>query len=164
MTSKAAARTRTGVITPMLTVDNAAKAIEFYVRAFGAEEIMCMRGPDSKVMHAEIKLFESLIYINDEFPSWGVLSPKSAGGVQSSKLHLYVGDVDKFVEKAVREGATLEHPPTDMFWGDRDATINDPFGYKWSIATHLKDLTPEELKKGQEEFLAQMAQGKGCGE
>jgi PhnB protein len=157
MTTKSAVQIKTGSIIPMLTVDDAIKAIDFYVRAFGAEEVMCMRGPENKVMHAELKLQNGNIFLNDEFPDMGCRSPKSSG-TPGSKMHIYVDNVDQFVEKAVAAGATLTMPVTDMFWGDRNGTVTDPFGHIWSIATRVKDLTAEEIKKGQESWMKEFAQ------
>jgi uncharacterized glyoxalase superfamily protein PhnB len=135
-------------ITPHLIIQGAAKAIDFYKKAFGAEEMFRMPGPDGKtVMHAEMKIGNSPIMIADEFPSMGCRGPKALGGSPVT-IHLYVQDVDKFYQRAVEAGATATMPPQDMFWGDRYGKLTDPFGHVWSVATHKKDLTPDQIAKG----------------
>ena len=142
--------------TPYLSVKNAGEAIDFYKRAFGAEEIVRMPGPDGKsVMHAEIKIGNSMLMIADEFPQAEVKSPKTLGGT-SVNIFLYVQDADATFQKAVNAGAKVTMPPTDMFWGDRYGKIVDPYGHSWGIATHKLDMTPEEIEKGQKEFMAKM--------
>jgi uncharacterized glyoxalase superfamily protein PhnB len=144
-------------VTPSLTVRNAAQAIEFYKKALGAEELMRMAGPDGKIGHAELKIGDSIIFINDENPAWGCNSPQTLGGTPSG-LYLYVGDVDKSFQRAVDAGAQVKMPVTDMFWGDRMGNLVDPYGHAWTIATHTQDLTQEELEEGEKKFYAQMAQ------
>jgi len=142
--------------TPYLSVKNAGEAIDFYKRAFGAEEIVRMSGPDGKsVMHAEIKIGNSMLMIADEFPQAEVKSPKTLGGT-SVNIFLYVQDADAMFQKAVNAGAKVTMPPTDMFWGDRYGKVVDPYGHSWGIATHKLDMTPEEIEKGQKEFMAKM--------
>ena len=142
--------------TPYLSVKNAGEAIDFYKRAFGAEEIVRMSGPDGKsVMHAEIKIGNSMLMIADEFPQAEVKSPKTLGGT-SVNIFLYVQDADATFQKAVNAGAKVTMPPTDMFWGDRYGKVVDPYGHSWGIATHKLDMTPEEIEKGQKEFMAKM--------
>jgi PhnB protein len=141
-------------VTPSITLKDTAKAIEFYKRAFGAEERGVMRGPDGKVMHAEIKIGTSILMMNDEV--MGSRSAETQGGSPVS-FYLYFEDADAAFQKAVAAGAEAQMPITDMFWGDRMGAIIDPFGMRWTIATHVKDVTPEEMKKGQEEFMKQMA-------
>jgi uncharacterized glyoxalase superfamily protein PhnB len=138
-----------------MTVRNADKAIEFYKQAFGAVEKGAMRGPDGKVMHAELRIGDSLFMLADEFPQFGSLSPQSAGGAGIG-LHIYVEDVDAAFDRAVGAGATIETPVADMFWGDRYGKLVDPFGHKWSIATHTRDMSMEEIEGAQEEFMKQM--------
>ncbi|HET6371675.1 MAG TPA: VOC family protein [Candidatus Polarisedimenticolia bacterium] len=130
-------------VTPHLIVKGAAAAIDFYKKAFGAEEIHRMPGPDGSVMHAEIKIGDSRLMINDEFPSYGKLGPKSIGGSPVT-LHLYVTDVDALFDRAVKAGAKATMPLADMFWGDRYGQVEDPYGHQWSLGTHKEDLTPEE--------------------
>jgi len=143
--------------TPYLTIKNAGEALDFYKRAFGAEEVVRMPGPDGKsVMHAEIKIGNSMLMIADEWPMGDCKSPKSLGGT-SVNIFLYVQDVDSFFQKAVAAGANATMPPTDMFWGDRYGKLLDPYGHSWGVATHKLDMTPEEIKKGQQEFMAKMA-------
>lgn len=148
-------------ITPHMVVRDAAKAIEFYKKAFGAEAHICLPGPDGKsVMHAELKIGDSLLMICDEFPGmerW--VSPQSLNGTTMA-IALYVEDVDKSFKRAVDAGAKVSMPVMDTFWGDRYGKISDPFGHEWEIATHKKDLTPEEIEKGAEEFFKNM---KPCG-
>ena len=142
-------------ITPYMTVRDAARAIEFYKQAFGAKERGVMKGPDGKVMHAELVIGDSIIMLADEFPEFGSLSPQSTGG-SGTGLHIYIEDVDSAFDRAVKAGATVEMPVADMFWGDRYGKLRDPFGHKWSIGTHKADLSMEEMKKGMEETMAKM--------
>ena len=146
-------------LTPYLTVRDAARAIEFYKKAFGAEDRGAMKGPDGKIMHAELKIGDSIIMLADEFPQYGVVAPETVGG-SSSGLHIYVEDVDGAFDRAVKAGAVTEMPVADMFWGDRYGKLKDPFGHKWSIATHKADLSAEEMKKGMEDAMAQMKEKK----
>jgi len=142
-------------ITPYMTVRDAARAIEFYKQAFGAKERGVMKGPDGKVMHAELVIGDSIIMLADEFPEFGSLSPQGTGG-SGTGLHIYIEDVDSAFDRAVKAGATVEMPVDDMFWGDRYGKLRDPFGHKWSIATHKADLSAEEMKKGMDETMAKM--------
>lgn len=132
--------------TPYLIITNAAQAIEFYKKAFGATELTRLTTPDGKLMHAEIKIGDSPIMICDECPDWNALSPQTIGGTTVS-IVLYVADVDSVVNQAVAAGATVLMPVDNQFWGDRMGTIVDPFGHKWSIATHTEDVSAEELDK-----------------
>jgi len=143
-------------LTPTLTVDNAAEAIEFYKRAFGAQEVERCLGPSNKVMHAEIRIGDSTLMLNDEFPDWDCRSPKTIGGTASA-IYVYVEHVDKVFDRAVKAGATVVMPLQDQFWGDRCGQIIDPYGHKWSIATHVEDVSPEEMQRRQEEWLKQPA-------
>lgn len=142
-------------LTPYMTVRDAARAVEFYKQAFGAVEKGVMKGPDGKVMHAELIIGDSIFMLADEFPQFGSLSPQSIGG-SGMGLHIYVEDVDSAFDRAIGAGATIEMPVADMFWGDRYGKLVDPFGHKWSIATHKRDMSPEEIEEAQEEFMKQM--------
>ena len=142
-------------ITPFMTVRDAARAIEFYKQAFGAKEKGVMKGPEGKIMHAELVIGDSIIMLADEFPEFGALSPQSTGG-SGTGLHIYIEDVDSAFDRAVKAGATVEMPVADMFWGDRYGKLRDPFGHKWSIGTHKADLSMEEMKKGMDETMAKM--------
>ncbi|MGA8430171.1 MAG: VOC family protein [Candidatus Sulfotelmatobacter sp.] len=142
-------------LTPYLTVRDAPRAIEFYKQAFGAKERGVMKGPDGKVMHAELMIGDSIIMLADEFPQMGVVSPEAIGG-SASGLHIYVEDVDSAFDRAVKAGGITEMPVMDMFWGDRYGKLKDPFGHKWSIATHKADLSGEEIDRGMKEAMAQM--------
>ena len=134
-----------GVVTPHLVVPDSGAAIEFYKSAFGAQEMFRMPTPDgSKIMHAQITIDGAPVMLADEFPGMGCQSPGALGGTPVT-MHLYVADVDKVFEQAVAAGATAAMPPADMFWGDRYGRVTDPFGHSWSIATHIKDPTPEEM-------------------
>lgn len=132
-------------LTPTLTVRGASSAIEFYKNAFGAQENGRHPGPDGKtIMHAELKIGDSILMLNDEFPEMKCLSPQSVGGA-SSAIYLYVKNSDEVFKKAVSAGAKVMLPIDNMFWGDRCGSVEDPFGHRWTIATRVKDLTPEEL-------------------
>lgn len=143
-------------VTPHLAVRDAKRAIEFYKKAFNAEQIKVSLGPEGKVMHAHLKIGDSNIFLNDEFPEMGCVGPETLGNCSSS-VHLSVADVDTWFNHAVEAGASVEHAPQDMFWGDRYATVRDPFGHRWSIGTHVEDLTDEEVQKRQAEFFKQFA-------
>ncbi len=133
-------------VTPGMTVKDAKGAIEFYKKAFGAVEIDVHYAPDGKqVMHAEIKIGDSVLMINDEFPQMGCVGPASLGGSPVT-LNLQVDDADVWFERAVKAGATVAMPIADQFWGDRYGQVVDPYGYKWGVSTHVKDVTPEEMQ------------------
>lgn len=142
-------------VTPHLVIRGAAKAIEFYKKAFGAEQVMLMPGPDGKVMHAEIKIGDSLVFLADEFTSPQTGSPEKLGGTSVS-FHIYVADCDALFNRAVSAGAKVMMPLMDMFWGDRFGSVLDPFGHMWSIATHKEDLSPEEMAKRGAEAMKKM--------
>jgi PhnB protein len=142
-------------LTPFLTVRDAARAIEFYKEAFGAKERGVMKGPDGKVMHAELTIGDSIIMLSDEWPEFGALSPLSSGGAGMG-LHIYVDGVDAAFDRAVKAGAQIEMPVTDQFWGDRYGKLKDPFGHKWSIATHTKDMSSDEMKRSMDDAMSQM--------
>jgi len=132
--------------TPYLCVDQAVRALEFYQRAFGARETMRMMQPDGRVGHAEFRIGEAAIMLADEFPEMGFRSPKTLGGTPVN-LMVYVRDVDAFVKQAEAAGATVKRPPADQFYGDRLAVLEDPFGHSWSFATHIEDVSPEEMQR-----------------
>ena len=132
--------------TPYLTVKNAAGAIEFYQRAFGATELFRLSGPSGKIGHAEIKTGEAVPMLSVEYPEMNVLSPETIGGSPVG-IHLYVEDVDAVVKNAVEAGAKVVSPVEDQFYGDRGGKITDPFGHHWWLATHKEDVSPEEMKK-----------------
>ncbi len=132
-------------VTPHLVVAGAAKAIEFYKKAFGAEEMMRLEGPDGTMWHASVLIGGSPVMLVDEFPDMGSVGPKALKGTPVT-IHLNVPDADGLVERAVKAGATVLMPVGDAFWGDRYGIIQDPFGHKWSVATHVKDMTVEEIK------------------
>ena len=143
-------------VTPVLTVKDAEKAIGFYQRAFGAEERMRFLGPDEKsIMHAEIKIGDSIIMLGEEHPETGCRGPQSLGGTPVS-LYLYVEDADQAFTRAVSAGARADMPVADMFWGDRFGQVTDPFGHKWNLATRKENVTPEEMRKHSGKFFAQM--------
>ncbi len=144
-------------LTPFLTVRDAERAIEFYKKAFGAKERGGVaKGPDGKVMHAEIQIGDYIIMLSDEFPEFGSLSPQSIGGSPMG-LHIYIDNVDAAFDRAVKAGAQVEMPVMDQFWGDRYGRLKDPFGHKWSIATHVKDLSQNEMKQAMDEAMSKMA-------
>ena len=132
--------------TPYLIIKDAASAIEFYKKAFGATELMRMADPSGKVMHAEIKIGDSPIMIADEFPEMGARSPQSLGG-SPVNIYLYVEDVDALFSQAMAAGAKVLMPVKDQFYGDRSGGVTDPFGHVWYIATHKEDLTPDEIRQ-----------------
>jgi PhnB protein len=142
-------------LTPYMTVRDAARAIEFYKQAFGAKERGVMKGPDGKIMHAELIIGDSIFMLADEFPEFGSMSPLSTGG-SGMGLHIYVEDVDSAFDRAVKAGAGVDMPVSDMFWGDRYGKVHDPFGHRWSIATHKADLSADDMKKGMDEMMANM--------
>jgi PhnB protein len=141
-------------VTASLIQRDCAKAIDFYKKALGAVERMRMPGPDGKIMHAEIQIGSSIVMMNDEM--MGMKSAESLGASPIS-FYVYVENADAALQKAVAAGGKEVMPATDMFWGDRMGQFTDPFGYRWTVATHIKDMTPEEMKKGQEEWMKQMA-------
>jgi PhnB protein len=144
--------------TPYLIVQGAARALEFYQRAFGATEVMRFAGPDGKVGHAEIKIGDSIIMVADEFPEMGARSPQSLGGTPVGIL-LYFEDVDARFNQAVAAGAKVERPVQDQFYGDRSGTLVDPFGHKWTIATHKEDVSLEEVHRRHEAFMKKKQAG-----
>jgi uncharacterized glyoxalase superfamily protein PhnB len=141
-------------ITPSLTVHAAAEAIEFYKRAFGAEELYRAATPDGqKILHATLRIGDSPVMLNDEFPEMSCQGPRAFGGSPSS-LHLYVEDADALFARAVAAGATVSMPICDALWGDRYGRVTDPFGYDWAIATQRRRVSEDELKRAAEEMAA----------
>ena len=134
------------VVTPHLVCAGAAEAIEFYKKAFGAKDEGRLAGPDGKLMHALIRIGGDAIMLVDEMPEWGALGPKALKGSPVT-LHLYVEDVDAVVKRAVEAGAKVTMPVGDQFWGDRYGKLEDPFGHQWSVATHIRDVTPQEMEQ-----------------
>lgn len=133
-------------LTPYLVCAGAADAMEWYKRAFGATEGGRLQGPDGKLMHGMVRIGDSALMLTDENPQWGALGPKSLPSSPVT-IHLYVENVDEVFARAVEQGATAKMPPTDMFWGDRFGALIDPFGHSWSIATHVRDVSPEEMQQ-----------------
>ncbi len=144
-------------VTPMLTVQDAAAAIDFYKKAFAAEERFRMPTPDGKgVAHAELKIGDSVLMLGDEMPGQECRSPVSCGGTPVS-FYVYVEDVDAAFKTAVDAGGKVRMPVEDMFWGDRIGEVVDPSGHVWTLATHMEDLSDEEIRKRGQEFFAKMA-------
>jgi PhnB protein len=141
--------------TPYLAVDDAAEAIEYYKKAFGAKERVRMDAPDGKIGHAELEIGDSLVMLSDPFPQATTRTPKELGGTSAS-VFLYVEDVDAVVKEAVEAGATITMEVADQFWGDRFGSVTDPFGHSWSIATHVEDVPPEEMAERAKEAMATM--------
>jgi PhnB protein len=143
-------------VSPYLVVDGAQKAIEFYTTVLGATERMRMPGPDGRIGHAELEVGDSLIMLADEFPDMGAKAPAAYGGSPVT-ISVYVEDVDATFAKATEAGATVVRPLENQFYGDRSATFDDPFGHRWTIATHVEDVPPEEMSRR----MAEMSQGQG---
>lgn len=148
-------------ITPAIIVRGAAQAIDFYKRAFGAEEVTRMAGPDGTIMHAEIRIGDSIVMLGDENPQFGTLSPLSTNGNPGS-LHLYVADADAAFDRALRAGATVRYPLENAFWGDRYGKVVDPFGHEWGIGQRVKEMSEEEVQKAGEEWMARQASMQGA--
>lgn len=140
-------------VTPYLVIRDAAGAIDFYKRAFGATEMMRLTYPGGKIAHAEIRIGDAPIMLSEEAPEWDARSPQAIGGTPVT-ISLYVDDVDAFIPTAVGEGARLVRPAVDQFYGDRAASLEDPFGHKWHVATHIEDVSPEEMQKRFDEQMA----------
>jgi PhnB protein len=140
-------------ITPHLICAGAAEAIEFYKKAFGAEELMRLPMPDGKLAHAMLRIGDSMLMLADEAPQWESLSPKSLKGTPVT-IHLAVPDVDQQFAKAIAAGAKQKMAVADMFWGDRYGVVEDPFGHQWSIATHVRDVSPEEMTRAMQQACA----------
>ncbi|MBI4205937.1 MAG: VOC family protein [Betaproteobacteria bacterium] len=143
-------------VTPHLVCAGAADAIEFYKKAFGAVEQARLPGPQGKIMHAMIRIGDSAVMLVDEMPEWGALGPKALKGTPVT-IHLYVDDADAFVARAVKAGAKVTMPVADMFWGDRYGKLEDPFGHHWSVGTHLRDVSMEEMQQATQAMQKQSA-------
>ena len=146
-------------ITPQITCRDAARAIDFYKEVFGATEVARSAGPHGKIMHAELKIGDSRIMLNDEFP--GMCSAPSPSATHSSYLFLYTEDVDAVYTRAVSAGSRVDMPLDNMFWGDRYGKITDPFGHQWGVATHVEDVSFEEMERRSKEMFAKMAKAAG---
>jgi PhnB protein len=146
-------------VIPYLILKDASKAVEFYKKAFGAEEVFRSPLPDGRLMHVDLVIGGSHIYLTDEMPERNALGPATLKAAHAT-VHLFVQDVDKVYQRAVDNGAQVEMPPQDMFWGDRFGRLIDPFGQPWSIATRKEDLTKEEVSIRQKEFFANMPDSK----
>ena len=142
-------------VTPGLCIRGADRALEFYQRAFGAQVVERANGPDGRIMHAAIKIGDSIVFLSDEFPemSGACRAPETLKGATGG-LYLYLPDVDAAFDRAVKAGAKVLMPLADMFWGDRFGQVQDPFGHIWSLATHKEDLTPEQMTQRQQAFFA----------
>lgn len=141
-----------------IVCEGASEALAFYRKAFDAQELTRLPRPDGKIMHAAIRIGDSVLMLMDDFPEWGSLGPKALKGTPVT-LHLYVKDVDAAMQQAQAAGARITLPAADMFWGDRYGQVVDPFGHRWSIATHKEDLTPEEIQRN----MANLGPMDGCG-
>jgi len=148
-------------LTPGLTCKNASAAMELYKKAFGAVEQSRMAGPDGKILHAEMQIGDSRMFLADEFP--GMAAAPTPGAPPSQSMFLYVDDVDAVYQKAVAAGCTAAMPVADMFWGDRFGKVIDPFGHHWNLATHKEDVAPAEMERRSKEWMAQMAKAQAAG-
>ena len=142
-------------VTPYLAVDGAKKAIEFYKRAFGATERLVMPGPGDTIGHAEIEIGDSVVMVSDPFPQSSIKAPTTVGATTAG-VFLYVDDVDEIFKQAIDAGGTEVSAPENMFWGDRFASIADPFGHQWQMATHVEDVSPEDMAARAKEAMASM--------
>jgi len=147
-------------VTPYLTCNDTAHAIEFYKKAFDAVEVVRMPMPNGKIGHAELRVGDSMIMLADEMPGGDARSPQSLGGTTAG-LFLYVKDVDAAYQKAVAAGAKATMPPQDMFWGDRYGKLHDPYGHAWSMATHKEDVAPEEMQRRMQAQVQKMGSAQG---
>jgi PhnB protein len=146
-------------ITPAITCKDAVRAIDFYKKVFGATEIMRMPGPGGIIMHAELRIGDSVIFLNDEIP--GVAKAPEGTSLNPVYLFLYTEDVDSVCKRAVAAGCKMTMPVDNMFWGDRYGKFNDPFGHSWGVATHVEEVAPEEMKRRSAEWTAKMAKAAG---
>jgi PhnB protein len=146
-------------VTPHLICAGAAEAIEFYKKAFGAVETGRIPGPDGKLIHAAIRIGDSVVMLVDEFPDFGSVGPKALKGTPVV-IHLYVEDADAFAARAAAAGARITMPVADMFWGDRYGQIEDPFGHRWSIGTHVRDVAPDEMRQAMQNMATRSETGK----
>ena len=141
-------------VTPHLVCDGAAAAIEFYKKAFGAIEVARMPGPNGTVMHAQLRIGDSPVMLGEEMPSCHAFGPRTLKGTPVT-LHLYVNDCDAFFARAEAAGAKATMAPSDQFWGDRYGVLQDPWGHQWSVATHVRDVSPEEMTEAVKRMAAQ---------
>jgi PhnB protein len=146
-------------ITPAITCKDAARAIDFYKQVFGATEIMRMPGPGGVIMHAELRIGDSVIFVNDEIP--GMAKGPDGTSLNPVYIFLYTEDVDSVCNRAVAGGSKVTMPIANMFWGDRYGKFNDPFGHSWGVATHVEDVAPEEMQRRSAEWTASMAKAAG---
>ncbi len=144
--------------TPYLTVRGAAEAIEFYKKAFGAKELMRLTAPGGALGHAEIRIGDTQLMLSDEWPDMQALGPNKRGGATASFV-IYGPDCDAAYERAVKAGAKPDRPPSDQFWGDRMGTVVDPFGHKWTLGTHIEDVSPDEMQKRMETWSKEQGAG-----
>src|SRR5437868_4533571 len=142
-------------LTPHLVVRNAPEALEFYKKALGAEVLNVAKTPDGKVMHAALRIGDSMLMLNDEMPEFGALSPLANGGAGVT-IHIYTEDADSAYNRAVSAGAQVKMPLMDQFWGDRYGIVTDPYGHSWSVAAHIRDMSPEEMESGMKDAMAKM--------
>ncbi len=149
-------------LTPQLTCRDAARAIDFYKNIFGATEVMRMASPDGKITHAELKIGDSHLMLNDEFP--GMTAAPNPSATHSSSLFFYMEDVDSVFNRAVAAGSRVDMPLNNMFWGDRYGKITDPFDHRWGLATHVEDVAPEEMKRRSAAEMAKMAKAASAGQ
>ena len=147
-------------LTPHLVCAGAAEAIEFYKKAFSAVELDRMPGPGGKLMHAAVRIGDSVLMLVDENTEWGLLGPKSLKGSPVT-VHLYVESADATVEQAVAAGAKVTMPVADTFWGDRYGQLEDPFGHRWSVATHTRDVSPQQMKEEMQKMMSAPECGPG---
>jgi uncharacterized glyoxalase superfamily protein PhnB len=138
-------------LTPHITVRDAPRAIDFYQKAFGAEVLGIHDGPEGKIMHATLKIGDSMLMLNDEFPEWGALGPPSTGA-SGVIIHMYLENVDAAFQRVVSAGATVKMPLGDAFWGDRYGAVVDPFGHTWSLASKVRDVSKDELDKASQDM------------
>jgi len=146
-------------ISPSLTCRGAARAIEFYKEVFGATEVMRMPGPNGTIMHAELKIGDSIFFVNDEFP--GMCAAPSGDSANPFYLFVYTDNVDKIYNRSVTAGCRVDMPLQDQFWGDRYGKVTDPFGHQWGLAQHVEDVAPEEMKRRSDEMTAKMSKAAG---
>ncbi len=147
-------------VTPSLVLRDAAKAIEFYKKALGAQEIIRMSGPDGKIMHAELRIGDSVVFISDENPHMGNIKSPQAVGSCTGVLNILVPNVDELFKQAITAGGKETMPVSDQFWGDRYGSFVDPFGHSWGVATHKEDLSPGQLEERVQEFFASQTKRK----
>ncbi|HKW33556.1 MAG TPA: VOC family protein [Candidatus Acidoferrum sp.] len=149
-------------VTPYLTCKNAAQAIEYYKSVFGAKEAVCMKGPDGKIGHAELKIGDSFLFVSDEFP--GMNAAPTPGVKNACGLFVYLENVDDTFNRAVAAGATVDMPLMNQFWGDRYGKLTDPFGHQWGLSQHVEDVAPEEMERRSKEWQAKMAKAAAAGQ